>query len=71
MTAAVSLARPPFFFLCRCALAFVEIAVALAILCTAVVAGHDLKEFRAWYADPGTIHYWAPTPSPSQVAEPR
>lgn len=71
MTAVTSLARPPLAFLGRCAVALVEIVLAALILSGAVVAGHDLREFRAWYGDPNLIHYWAPTPAPSPIAEPR
>ncbi|HEY6959684.1 MAG TPA: hypothetical protein VI814_12745 [Candidatus Limnocylindria bacterium] len=64
------LARRPLAFLGRCSVAFVEVALAVAVLCGAVVVGHDLRQFREWYGDPGTTHLWAPTPAPSPLAEP-
>ena len=60
----------PLAFLARCGTAFVEIVLAIVIIGGAVVVGHDLRQFRDWYGDPGTTHLWAPTPVPSQLAEP-
>lgn len=71
MVHALLLARSPAFaFTGRCAVALVEVVLAAAILCGAVVVGHDLRQFRAWYGDPNTTHLWAPAPSPSALAEP-
>ncbi len=69
MSAALVLARS-FPFLGRCAVAFIELVVAAAIIVGSVVVGHDLAAFRAWYSAPTTIHHWVPMPQPSTVAEP-
>lgn len=74
MAAALTLVRAlPVAFAGRCAVALAEIAIAAAILSGAVVVGHDLREWRAWYGDPATTHPWAPTAAPASgpVAEPR
>jgi hypothetical protein len=72
MTTALALVRLlPTALAGRLAIAFVEIAVALTILSGAVIVGHDLAEWRTWWA--GVDHPWAPTPAPTivPVAEPR
>ena len=67
----LALARTPAVaFVGRCAVALVEITLAIAVLAGAIVAGHDLRQFRDWYGDPTTTHLWAPTPAPSAIAEP-
>ena len=65
-------ARP----LARLAVAFVELSIAAVVLSGSVILGHELREWREWYGDAGTVHPWAPTPKPSPVpaaapAEPR
>lgn len=68
MTNAVTLVRLlPWALAGRLATAFVEIAVAVVILSGSVVIGHELRAWRAWYADPATNRPWAPTPVPSQT----
>ena len=54
----------------RLGVAFIEITLATMVISTAVVIGHDLKVWRAWYWDPSTIRYWQPTPVPTVVASP-
>ncbi|MDO8506013.1 MAG: hypothetical protein Q7S41_00225 [Candidatus Limnocylindria bacterium] len=54
----------------RLAIAFVEIVLAVVVLTGSVVVGHDLREWRTWYGDPGTAHAWAPTPAPTATAAP-
>jgi hypothetical protein len=64
----------PWSFFGRLGLAFAEIVLAASTLVGSVILGHELKEWRAWYADPGTEKPWAPTPKPSAmppVDEPR
>jgi hypothetical protein len=58
----------PTAFVGRLLQASVEIVLAAVVLSGSIVVGHDLKEWREWYADPGTAHPWAPTPAPN--AEP-
>ena len=52
----------------RFATAFVEVALAAVVVSGSVVAGHQLREWRAWYWDPATTHPWAPTPRPTETA---
>jgi len=54
----------------RLAIAFTEITLAVFVVCSSVVVGHQLKAWREWFYDPETTHPWAPTPkpSPSEVA---
>ena len=59
----------PSAFAGRLALAFVEMVFALTVLSGSIVLGHELKEWRDWYYDPGTTHPWAPTPKPPAVPE--
>lgn len=49
----------------RLTVAFVEIVLAASMLVGSVILGHELKEWRDWFWDPGTTHIWAPTPKPS------
>ena len=55
----------------RLTTAFVEIALAVVVLSTSVVVGHELRDWRAFYAE--HTKPWAPTRAPivSPVAEPR
>ena len=74
VTSVVSLVRGlPWAFCGRLAMAFVEIVLAVVVLSTSVVVGHELRDWRTWYADTGTAHPWAPTraPNASPFAEPR
>lgn len=74
MSNIVTLVRAlPWAFFGRLTTAFVEIVLAVVVLSTSVVVGHELRDWRTWYADTGTAHPWAPTraPSASPVAEPR
>jgi hypothetical protein len=61
----------PWAFFARLATAFVEIVIAAVILSTSIVMGHELRDWRTFYAD--ASHPWAPTHAPavSPVAEPR
>jgi len=61
----------PWAFFGRLSMAFVEITIAVVILSTAIVAGHELRDWRTFYADANKP--WAPTHAPlvSPVAEPR
>lgn len=65
----VTLLEAPLGFAGRCAIAFVEIVLAAAILMSSVVVGHELRTWREWYAAPTTIRFWAPTPSPSPLVD--
>ena len=40
----------------RLATAFVELVLATAVIVAAIVAGHDLREWRDWY--PTVYHPW-------------
>ena len=74
MPSTVTLVRAlPWAFFGRLATAFVEIVIAAVILSTSIVMGHELRDWRTWYADTGTAHPWAPTRAPdaSPLAEPR
>ena len=66
--------RLPLPFVGRLGLAFAEIVLATATLVGSIIVGHELKEWRDWYWDPGTARIWAPTPKPTatplEVAEP-
>ena len=69
MTYALTLVRLlPLPFAGRLAIAFTEIAIAAVLVSGSVVLGHDLKDWRSWYAAPATNHPWAPTPKPSAIA---
>ena len=70
MTYALTLVRLlPLAFFGRLAVALSEIAVAAVLVSGSVVLGHELNDWRAWYADPGTEHPWAPTPKPSATVD--
>lgn len=77
MSAALALVRLlPARPLGRAALTLLELSLAALLLSGSVIAGHELREWRAWYGDPSTLHPWAPTPRPSPTgiatpAEPR
>jgi len=66
--------RLPLPFVGRLGLAFAEIVLASATLVGSVILGHELKEWRDWYWDPGTARIWAPTPKPTptplEITEP-
>lgn len=52
----------------RLATALVEIVLAAVLLSSSVVAGHELRDWRTWYADAN--HPWAPTARPTVSAAP-
>jgi hypothetical protein len=43
-------------FAARLATAFVELVLATAVIIAAIVAGHELREWRDWY--PTAYHPW-------------
>jgi hypothetical protein len=51
----------------RLATAFVELMLATAVIVGAIVAGHELREWRDWY--PSVYHPWLESPAP-EVTEP-
>ena len=53
----------------RLARAFVELALASAVIVGAVIAGHELKGWRDWY--PRVHHPWLDGSTPAEVAEPQ
>ncbi|HEV8671640.1 MAG TPA: hypothetical protein VGS01_13010 [Candidatus Limnocylindria bacterium] len=56
-------------FIGRLALAFVELTLATAVIVGAIVAGHNLREWRDWYAT--TYHPWLESQRTTQdVTEP-
>jgi len=63
----------PWAFFGRLGLALAEIVLAASTLVGSVILGHELRDWREWYADPGTEKPWAPTPKPSpiEIAAPR
>jgi hypothetical protein len=64
----VSLVRLlPWPFIGRLGLAFMEITLAVFVVASSVVVGHELKAWREWFWHPETSHPWAPTPRPSPV----
>lgn len=72
MSTVVRLVRAlPWAFCGRLAMAFVEITLAAIILSTSIVMGHELRDWRTFYA--GANKPWAPTHAPlvSPIAEPR
>jgi hypothetical protein len=72
MATLVTLARAlPWAFLGRLGTAFVEICLAVLVLSSSLVIGHELRDWRTWYGE--ARHPWAPTHPPiaSPVAEPR
>ncbi len=66
----VGLERLPLAPARRLSVALVDVLFAAAVLSGAVIVGHDLREWRAWYGDPATAHPWAPTPAPSATVGP-
>ena len=53
----------------RLVIAFVELALAAAVIAGAIVVGHDLREWRDWY--PTAYHPWTDTPQQTtEVTEP-
>ena len=72
MSTLVTLVRAlPWAFFGRLTTAFVEIVIAAVILSTSIVMGHELRDWRTFYA--GANKPWAPTHAPlvSPIAEPR
>ncbi len=65
---AFSVARlVPWSLVGRIATAFAELALVATVLSAAVIVGHELREWRAWYWDPATTHPWAPTTVPTEA----
>ena len=53
----------------RLLIAFVELALAAAVIAGAIVVGHDLREWRDWY--PTAYHPWTDTQQQTtEVTEP-
>ena len=53
----------------RLVIAFVELALAAAVVAGAIVVGHDLREWRDWY--PTAYHPWTDTQQQTtEVTEP-
>ena len=53
----------------RLATAFIELVLALAVIVSAIVVGHHLAEWRAWY--PTVYHPWLDSQrTVPEVAEP-
>jgi hypothetical protein len=75
MSTVVAIVRTlPWAFFGRLTTALVEIVLAVVVLSSSVVLGHELRDWRTWYG--AAEHPWAPTRapmlgSPSPVAEPR
>jgi hypothetical protein len=68
MRAAVVAGQAPA-FVGRLAIAFVELALAIAVIVGAIVIGHDLRDWRDWY--PAAYHPWLHRAQPApEVAEP-
>jgi capsid protein len=56
-------------FVSRLVTAFVELALAAAVIAGAIVVGHDLREWRDWY--PSAYHPWTDGQRPTtEVTEP-
>ena len=71
MNHAITLVRVlPLAFMGRLGIAFVEITLAAVVVSGSVVLGHDLAAWRAWYWDPSTLRYWAPTAAPIATVPP-
>ena len=66
MLAAAAFGVVPWRFFGRLLLAFIEIALATALLSGSVIVGHELRDWREWYADPSVTKPWAPTPRPAE-----
>lgn len=60
MRASVQQATP---FVSCLATAFVEVALAAAVIVGAIVVGHDLRAWREWY--PTSYHPWIDAPRPA------
>jgi hypothetical protein len=63
----------PWAFFGRLIIAFTEITLAVFVVSSSIVVGHELKAWREWFWDPDTTRPWAPTPQPSPtmlVAQP-
>ena len=58
----------PWAFAGRLTTALVEIVLAAVLLSTSVVVGHELRDWRTWYAD--VNHPWAPTTRPAMSPPP-
>ena len=58
----------PWAFARRLATALVEIVLAAMLLSSSVVAGHELRDWRTWYAE--AVHPWAPTARPTSSPAP-
>ena len=58
----------PWGFFSRVTTAFVEVALAAVLLSASVVVGHELRDWRGWYAD--HTHLWAPTQRPTATPVP-
>lgn len=58
----------PWAFFGRVTTALVEIALAAVLLSASVVIGHELRDWRGWYADHTKL--WAPTPRPTATLAP-
>jgi hypothetical protein len=71
MTIVALLRALPWAFVARLTAAFVEVAVAVLIVSASVVVGHELRDWRVYYAE--HTKPWAPSRAPvaSPVAEPR
>jgi hypothetical protein len=75
MATVVTLVRAlPWAFFGRLATAFLEIVLAVLVLSSSLVLGHELRDWRTWYG--AAEHPWSPTRppaliSPRPVAEPR
>lgn len=53
----------------RLVIAFVELALAAAVIAGAIIVGHDLREWRDWY--PTAYHPWTDTQQQTtEVTEP-
>ena len=66
---ASAVARSATSFISRLVTAFVELALAGAVIVGAIVVGHELREWRDWY--PNAHHPWLDDPRPAtEVTEP-
>src|SRR5436853_521302 len=57
----------PLALLARVAMTLTQIVVAVIVVTGSVVLGHDLRDWRAWYAEPGTTPPFAPADWSSPV----
>ena len=53
----------PWGFFGRLTTALVEIVLAAVLHSSSIVVGHELRDWRTWYADAN--HPWAPTAQPT------